>query len=205
MRIEAKMNDADDARARMTRRLKEAAREDERVVGVVDYGSGSEGRADEWSDVDVALFIRDEDFDSFSASWAAWASQFGPLLLAYVGGVGHPWAVYDVGLVPLRVDFAFHRESKMEVMLAWPNSPRSAEAFVIYDATDGALTALAEKLVGQSLSPPDLARAFEAVCGDFWYYLLRTLAKLRRGQTWAARYDFNFIITGNLHALLRIE
>ncbi len=194
-----------DARTRMLGQLKEAAESDARIVGVVDYGSGSEGRADEWSDVDVALFIRDADFDSFSGEWVEWAGQFGALLLAYVGGVGHPWAVYDVAPVPLRVDFAFHRESKMDVMLTWPNSPTSAAAFVLYDSTGGGLTALAEKLVGQPLSPPDLARAFEAVCGDFWYYLLRTLVKLRRGQTWAARFDFNFIITGNLHALLRIE
>ena len=151
------------------------------------------------------MFVRDADFDSFSASWAEWAGQFGRLLLAYVGGVGHPWAVYDAEPVPLRVDFDFHRESKLEELLIWPNSPRSAESFVLYDATGGRLTALAEKLVGQPLSPPDLARAFESVCGDFWYYQLRTLAKLYRNQIWAARYDFNCIITGNLHALLRIE
>jgi hypothetical protein len=199
------MDGAGDARAGMLRRLKEAARVDPRVVGVVDYGSGGEGRGDEWSDVDVALFIRDPDFDSFSGEWVAWAGQFGALLLAYVGGVGHPWAIYDVAPLPLRVDFAFHRESGMDVMLSWPNSPSSAGAFVLYDATGGRLTALAGKLVGQPLGPPDLARAFESVCGDFWYYQLRTLAKLRRGQVWAARFDFNFIITGNLHALLRIE
>ena len=138
------MNQAGEARVRMTGRLKEAAGEDPRVVGLVDYGSSSEGRADEWSDVDVALFIRDADFDSFSASWVEWAGQFGRLLLAYVGGVGHPWAVYDAGPVPLRVDFAFHRESEMDVMLTWPNSPLSVESFVIHDATGGRLTSLAE-------------------------------------------------------------
>lgn len=194
-----------DARTRVIRRLKEAFGVDPRVVGAVDYGSSGEGREDLWSDVDVALFLRDADFETFSQEWAGWAAQFGPLLLAYVGGVGHPWAVYDAAPVPLRVDFAFHRESEMEAMLKWPNSPSSAAAMVWCDKTGGRLSALAGKLVGQSLGPPDLARAFEAVCGDFWYYTLRTLTKLRRGQHWAARFDFNFIITGNLHALLRIE
>lgn len=192
-------------RGEMTRRLTEAAAGDARVVGLVDYGAAGEGRADEWSDVDAALFIRDADFEAFERGWKTWAAQFGRLLLAYVGGVGHPWAVYDARPLPLRVDFAFHRESALEVILTWPNSPASADGFVLHDATGGRLTALAGRIAGQSLGPADAARDFEAVCGDFWYYVLRTLARVRRGQLWAARFDFNFILTGNLMALLRLE
>jgi Streptomycin adenylyltransferase len=182
-----------------------AAERDIRVVGLVDYGSSSEGRADAWSDVDVALFIRDADLARFEAGWKEWASQFGALLLAYIGGVGHPWAVYDTGPILLRVDFAFHAESDVEEMLTWPNAPTSVESMVLYDSTGGRISACAARLVGQSLDPPDLGRAFEAVCGDLWYYLLRIDGKLRRGQLWAARYEFNSIVIGNLLALLRLE
>lgn len=94
--------------AHMKHCLIAAAERDQRIVGIVDYGSSSEGRADEWSDIDVALFIRDADFDEFERAWKDWAAQFGALLLAYVGGVGHPWAVYDTQPLPLRIDFAFH-------------------------------------------------------------------------------------------------
>ena len=154
----------------------------------------------------MALFLRDADFDEFGRDWKTWAAQFGTLLLAYVGGVGHPWAVYKAQPLPLRVDFAFHRESAADVMLKWPNAPSSAAAMVLYDRTDGGrLTINAGRLVGQSLAPLDVEQAFESVCGDFWYYMLRTLAKLKRGQLWAARFDFNFILVGNLHALLRFE
>ena len=186
-------------------RLIAAAERDPRIVGVADYGSSSEGRADEWSDVDVALFLRDADFDDFERDWKGWAAQFGPLLLTYVGGVGHPWAVYDAHPLPLRVDFAFHRESGMDVMLKWPNAPVSAAAMVWYDATRGRLAAYAERLVGQPLGPTDLERAFESVCGDFWDYTLRTFGRVKRGQLWAARYDYGCILLGNLHALLRLE
>ena len=186
-------------------RLIFAAERDPRIVGLVDYGSSSEGRADEWSDVDVALFLRDADFVEFERVWKEWATQFGPLLLAYVGGVGHPWAVYDAHPLPLRIDFAFHRESKMDVMLAWPNAPTSAASMVLYDATGGRLTGYAQRLVGQPLGPPDLEQAFESVCGDFWDYTLRTLGRLKRGQLWGARYDYNSIMLGNLHALMRLE
>lgn len=186
-------------------RMLTAAEHDPRIVGVVDYGSSSEGRADEWSDVDVALFLRDADFDDFGRGWKGWAARLGPLLLAYVGGVGHPWAVYDARPLPLRVDFAFHRESGMDVMLTWPNAPISAAAMVWYDATGGRLTGYAQRLVGQLLAPPDLEQAFERVCGDFWDYTLRTFGRLKRGQLWAARHDYDCIMLGNLHALLRLE
>lgn len=193
------------ARACMVRRLIEAAESDPRVVGLVDYGSTSEGRGDVWSDVDAAVFVRDADIEMFEREWVSWAAQFGTLLLAYVGGVGHPWSVYDTRPVPLRADFAFHPESALDRVLTWPNSPVSASAMILYDGTGGKLTSNAARIVGQSLAPPDVARAFEQICGDFWYYMLRTLTKLQRGQPWAARFDFNSILTGNLLALLRIE
>ena len=192
-------------RAKFVKRIVAAAESDARIVGVVDYGSTSEGRADEFSDIDLALFIRDADYADFERDWKEWAAQFGPLLLAYVGGIGHPWTVYDTEPLPLRIDFALHRESDAEVMLTWPNAPASVAAMVKYDATDGRIQACATPLVGQALGPPDPARAFEQLAGDVWYYLLRTYSKLRRGQLWAARFDFNFIITGNLIALLRME
>ncbi len=193
------------ARAIMVRRLLAVAEGDPRIVGVVDYGSSSEGRVDEWSDLDVALFIRDADFDRFRREWRDWATCLGPLLLAYVGGVGHPWTVYDATPVPLRVDFVLHRASAADEIATWPNSPTSAAAMVWYDGTGGAVTAAARRLVGKSLRPQDLAATFEQVCGDFWYYFLRTYSKFRRGQLWAVRFDYNLMVLGNLLALLRLE
>jgi hypothetical protein len=175
------------------------------MVGLVDYGSTSEGRGDEWSDVDVALFVRDDDLEAFQRDWVSWAGQFGRLLLAYIGGVGHPWAVYEAEPAPLRVDFAFHPASRPEVMQEWPNSPVSAEAMVLYDGTGGQLTAVARQLVGRSLSPDDLARTFEIKCGDFWYYAIRVYGKILRGDEWGARYEYNYIVTGLLCDLLRLE
>lgn len=189
----------------MLKRVLAAARGDGRMLGVLDYGSSSEGRGDMWSDLDLAIVLTDESFDAFELGWQAWAGQFGALLLAYRGGVGHPWAIYDTTEVPLRVDFAFHQESAIDVITSWPNAPLSVEHMVLLDKTDGALSILAARLVGQRLGPPSDTAAFEQVAGDFWYYLLRVHTKLQRGQGWAARHDFNFIIVGNLLALLRLE
>jgi lincosamide nucleotidyltransferase len=192
-------------RALMIQRLIAVAHADERIIGLIDYGSSSEGRSDRYSDVDVAVFTRERDFAAFERDWKTWVSQFGPLLLAYISGVGHPWTVYDAVPLPLRVDFALHPESAATQILTWPNAPVSVEAMVWYDATGGQLTDIVRQLIGQSLAPEDLAAAFERIAGDFWYYSLRVLGKIRRGEEWAARYEFTVIVTGLLHALLRLE
>jgi len=192
-------------RSEMKQKLIEAARADERIVGLIDYGSSNQGRDDQWSDIDVDLFIRDADFEAFERIWKSWAAQFGNLLLAYKGEVGHPWTVYEAVPVPLRVDFDFHRESEIEQMLSWPYSPKSLELMVWYDDSGGRITACAQQLVGQSLHPRDIATTFERVSGDFWYYVLFVFSKWKRGQGWLARQTFHFVVMNNLLALLRLE
>lgn len=192
-------------RAVMLRRLVAAARADDRIVGLVDYGSSSEGRADAWSDVDVSLFVRDADHAAFYAGWQAWMGRFGRLLLAYISGVGHPWMVFDAAPVPLRVDINIIPASEIGAMRGWPNSPVSVAAMLLYDGTGGKLVAEVAALVGASLAPPHPQATFTQVCGDFWYYLLRAYAATRRGAEWTARWNCTAMVTGNLCALLRIE
>lgn len=189
----------------LLRRILAEARADEHIVGVVDYGSSSEGRADEWSDLDLTLFIRDADFEAFAREWKPWAAQFGELLLAYVGGVGHPWTVYDTAPLPLRVDFEFQRESEIARLHDWPNSPASVAAMALYDGSGGWLCEEVGRLVGKSLCPVDVPATFEQVAGDFWYYLLQAYCKLQRGEAWHARQRFHVEVMRNLFNLLRLE
>ncbi|MHB8576850.1 MAG: aminoglycoside 6-adenylyltransferase [Dehalococcoidia bacterium] len=193
------------SRQQMIARLREAAVRDVRIVGLVDYGSGAEGRADEWSDVDVSLFIRDADFDEFKRDWQRWAAQFGDLLLAYVGKYEHPWTVYDAEPVPLRVDFYIERESRLDVVLTEFTSPTSVAAMVLYDGTGGRLSALVQTLVGRNDRPDDFAATFERECGDFWYFLLYVYCKLRRGEQWVARGVYHMEAQTHLLLLMRLE
>ncbi|GCE05403.1 aminoglycoside 6-adenylyltransferase [Dictyobacter aurantiacus] len=189
----------------MIDRLRAVVEHDERIVGAVDYGSESEGRADQWSDIDLALFVRDTDLPSFEQNWKAWAAQFGELLLAFPGVLDHPWTVYRADPVPLRVDFAFHPASKLDIITAWPNSPLSLEAMIWCDKTGGELSNSVQQLIGRQLGPSDKAATFEKICGSFWYYLLFAHCKLQRGQHWFAREAFNSWVIGNLLALLKFE
>lgn len=52
----------------LRQRLVDAVLADDRAVGLIDYGSTSEGRSDRWSDVDSSLFIQPDD-DRFVAEW----------------------------------------------------------------------------------------------------------------------------------------
>jgi len=186
-------------------RILTAVRDDPRIVSLIDYGSSSEGRADEWSDLDFALFIRDGDFDDFSASWRDWARQCGDMLLGYIGYVGHPWAIFAAEPMPLRVDFDLFRESDVDGLRNWPNSPLSVDTFLIYDSTNGPIREAAASLVGKDLHPADPRHEFDRDCGDFWYFLLFSYCKLRRGEVWNARQVFHIVAMEALLRLLRLS
>ena len=154
----------------------------------------------------LAVFIKDDDFEVFLARWKTWVDEFGKVLLAYRGRIGKPWVIYDTHPVPLRIDFDFYRASEFKIIRSWLVAPLHVDAMVWYDDLDGALTAEASRLVGQPQGPPGGPQAtFQRVSGDFWYYFLRTLARYKRNHLWAARFDLNHILYGNLMALLRLE
>lgn len=193
------------AQATMRQRLIDSAHRDPRVVGLVGDGSHSAGRGDQWSDLDVSVFIRDANFDEFAADWKRWAASLGDLLLGYISWVGHPWAVYEADSIPLRVDFDLHRESTIDAVRGWPASITSLDAALWYDATDGPLASAVASLVGKSLAPPSLQAAFEQQCGDFWYEVLYAYSRLKRGEQWVARQAFHFRVMEPLIRLLRLE
>lgn len=189
----------------MRRRLIDAAREDTRIVGLICDGSHSSGRGDQWSDVDVSIFIQDDAFDDFALGWRTWASSLGDLLLGYISWVGHPWAVYDAALLPLRVDFDLHRASAIDQVADWPVNLTSVDTAVWYDDSDGKLRAAAGNLVSKSLAPSDSVAEFERLCGDVWYELLYVYSRLRRGEERVARQAFHSRLIEPLLRLLRFE
>ncbi|GHO83637.1 aminoglycoside 6-adenylyltransferase [Dictyobacter formicarum] len=192
-------------RSLMRQRILAAVEMDPRVVGVLDYGSGSRSQEDMWSDLDLAVFIEDAAFEDFSIDWKRWAAQFGELLLAYQGAVGHPWTVYEAETVPLRVDFAFHRASVIEqVITELLHRPRNSEDMVLYDQSQGRIVASIQYLLAQ-IPAVDVSAIFEQAAGDFWYFLLLVFSKWQRGQGWLARQTFHLEVMQNLLTLLRLE
>lgn len=190
----------------LRQRVVDVARADSRIAGLLDYGSRSEGRDDEWSDVDLAVFIRDEDYDAFDREWEGWAAQFGPVLLAFVGDIDNHWVAYEHDPAPLRADFSLHRASvaASDALSTWPNAPLSVDHILLIEKT-GTLRPHVEAMVKRDLGPPDVPERFGLVVAGFWYYAIRTWNKLQRGPTWGVRFDLEFIMHGNLMALLSLE
>ncbi|GHO98121.1 hypothetical protein KSF_081690 [Reticulibacter mediterranei] len=154
-----------DARSSLRQALLAAVRCDERVVGLVEGGSGAEDRVDQWSDLDVFLFIRDTDIDVFRREWRQWTQQFGRLLLAYDPDEDNTiaWTIFAADPVPLRVDFRFLPASDIDNVRSWPTSPSSLDAFVLCDKTGSHLSEIASSLVGQSQRLPSSAEAVIAM------------------------------------------
>lgn len=192
--------------ANLRQRIVEAVIADDRLLGLVDYGSTSEGHADRWSDVDCSLFIQPEAHEEFTSNWTTWIAQFGPVLLSFVGDIGNYWSVLEGESFPIRVDFNFYRatEDAYAAMETWPNAPSRVESMLLVDKT-GELRPHVEKMVGRDLGPPDMPQRVDMVAAGFWYYAVRTWCKLQRGPTWGVRFDISFIMFGNLMALLRLE
>ncbi|NRA40544.1 MAG: nucleotidyltransferase domain-containing protein, partial [Planctomycetes bacterium] len=109
--------------------LLDAITHDERIVGVLEYGSASRGEADEYSDCDLIIILRDQETClEFNSIWKEWLSLSGDVLSAYLGMTGAPWSILrtDAGL--LRVDLAFyHLEDALQQLHEWHTRPRSVE------------------------------------------------------------------------------
>ena len=196
------------ARDGLLERVLKHARNDERILAVLDYGSTSEGRGDAWSDIDLALAIDAERWDGFLMSWRDWLARSGEVLDAFEAFPGHPWAVLNTEAAPVRVDLHLYGgppDIDLEKALAaWPNAPTSVEAMLLYDR-DNTLSDSVELLVGRSLAPLDEAETFSNIASHFWYYVHRTWSKLQRASDWDVRWNITHVLTGNLCALLRLE
>ena len=195
------------ARAAFLTHLIEGVQSDERIVGLLQGGSGSEGHADSWSDVDIFFFIRDTDMEVFLREWKQWVKPYGHLLLAYQPETFIAWTIFHAHPIPIRVDFRFLPASQMKSISTWPTSPVSLEKIVLDDKTDGVLSEIAQSLIGQSQRlPGDQEKAvFEQNCNSMWYFLHSAFCKLERGDQWYARISFHIAVLDNLIALLKLE
>jgi hypothetical protein len=190
----------------LRRRLVDAVNADDRVIGLLDYGSTSEGRDDRWSDVDSSLFIRPPDYEAFAAEWASWQRQLGTVLLHYKPNDICWWSVVDGAGFPIRLDVNLYPadHEHLGLLHTWPNAPLSVDAMLLVDK-EGLLRPHVEAIVGQSLVPPDLRAIMEAFIPNFWYYVVRTWCRLQRGPSMTSRYEIHFMLLGSLAGLLRME
>ncbi|MFI7098042.1 nucleotidyltransferase domain-containing protein [Streptomyces sp. NPDC050161] len=78
---------------RRIERLREAARAEPRLDGVLLYGSWTLGEADAYSDIEAYLYVRDQDADAFDGR--EFIERLAPLKLAYTNMYGILAVVFD--------------------------------------------------------------------------------------------------------------
>ena len=164
---------------------------------------GSQARAetpaDEWSDVDIVLFVDDPRPFATEADWLA---AFGTpeltfLERAVVGGGPERRVLFDDGL---EVDFALFPAAAIAAAAAYPEAASTAARGyrVLYDEVG-----LEAALAGRTGDGAEPRRNPAEIVNDFWYHALWTAKKLRRGETLSARNCLECRLKGLLLEIAR--
>ncbi|HEY9283641.1 MAG TPA: hypothetical protein VIP46_09310, partial [Pyrinomonadaceae bacterium] len=124
--------------------FREASRGDERVAGALMFGSFAVGEGDAFSDIEFAVFIRDDSFESFEQR--AWLDSVSPVAAYFPDDFGHHTALFENGV---RGEFHFMRASEVSVVESWRGYGwfPSLDAAILVDRT-GELSRRAAALVG---------------------------------------------------------
>ncbi len=161
----------------LLQRVRDVCEADDRLVAVLLAGSLGRGEGDEYSDLDVVLFFRDEAFDQVDIR--VWIEGVAPVALYFVNSFGSPTAIFD-SLV--RGEFHPYRASDMSIVEGWQGIvwfPNLAHA-VILDRT-GELTRRLETLVGEPRQ--DSLDQMQRVCYNLVNWTLFGSNVLARGET----------------------
>jgi aminoglycoside 6-adenylyltransferase len=174
------------------------AQADVRAVLIVGSQARVDTPADELSDVDLALFV---DAPERYLRDASWIGSFGEPLLTFleptaVGGFEERRVLFRDGL---EVDFSILPAA---VASAPPPEAQAvlARGFaILYDGI-GLAPAVA---AGPTPSPPPTQEQLDQLSNDFWYHLLWTAKKLRRGEVLLAKQACDCYLTERIVQLVR--
>src|SRR3712207_5447903 len=181
----------------MIEKVRELCQRDERVVGVLMYGSFALGEGDRFSDIEFYVFFDDEALDGLEEE--AWVSQIAPLALYYVNQFGNGSAIFE-NLV--RGEFHFEAASNVGLVDAWETAwfP-SVESAVLVDKSSE-LSHRVSRLVRR---PPELDTPERALflCCSLMNWTLMGTNLLKRGE-YARAEAFLTLVHGHLLQVLRL-
>jgi aminoglycoside 6-adenylyltransferase len=171
---------------------------DVRAVLLVGSQARADTPADEFSDVDLGLFV--DDPERYLRD-GAWARSFGEPLLTLleptaVGGFEERRVLFQDGL---EVDFSILPAAIAKAPPAEADAVLGRGFRVVYD--DIGLDDL--EPAGTPRAAPPTQAALEQLSSDFWYHVLWGAKKLRRGELLLASQVCNCYLTGLVVELAR--
>lgn len=153
---------------------------DPRVVGLAVSGSIATGEMDFYSDIDLEVVVRDEDFDAVFAERDKIAEQVGNPLFRFDADhlpfENHFYIVLYPGAVKL--DFMYERASGIQPGWGWLNC-------LILKDSDGLLAQAKAASQGTQPAPPD-PESLLALNQKFWTWCWYVFGKIVRGELWEA-------------------
>lgn len=129
---------------KMIEEFRERCHHNLRIVSALMFGSFATGEGDRFSDIEFALFIRDDAFEDFDQR--SWLDAVSPVAAYFLDDFGHHTALFDNGV---RGEFHFMRASEQSVVAGWQGYGwfPSLDAAVLLDR-EGELSRYAQLLVG---------------------------------------------------------
>jgi lincosamide nucleotidyltransferase len=180
-------------------RLREIARSEERLEGVLLYGSWTLGEADAHSDIEAYLYVDDECVDDFDGR--AFLEQLAPLKLAYTNRYGILAVVFDD---LMRGEFHLTPAGPgIDEVPTWEGMvhlPRP-EAAVLLDRT-GRLTRAARRLA--AFRPPEPAGTAQQLTDELTNWTLMLAHVLARGEVARAHALLHSVVAPQQLQLCRL-
>jgi lincosamide nucleotidyltransferase len=180
-------------------RLREIARAEPHLEGVLLYGSWTLGEADAHSDIEAYLYVQDEHVDTFDAP--AFLARLAPLELAYTNMYGILAVVFDD---LMRGEFHITAAGPgIDEVPTWEGMvhlPRP-EAAVLLDRT-GRLTRAARRLA--EFRPPEPVTTAQRLTDELANWTLMLAHVLNRGETARAHALLHSVIAPQQLQLCRL-
>ncbi|MFC5229127.1 MULTISPECIES: nucleotidyltransferase domain-containing protein [Streptomyces] len=180
-------------------RLRELARSEPRLEGVLLYGSWTLGEADAHSDIEAYLYVRDEHVDTFDGP--SFLEQLAPLRLAYTNMYGILAVVFDdLMRGEFHVTAAGPGIDEVPTWEGMVHLPRP-EAAVLLDRT-GRLTRAARRLA--EFRPPEPTTTAQRLTDELANWTLMLAHVLARGETARAHALLHTVIAPQQLQLCRL-
>jgi hypothetical protein len=153
---------------------------DDRVIGLLLGGSIVQGTMDEYSDIDLDVIVREEDFDAVFSECERTSEAIGHPLARFIAD--HLRFGADMYIVlyegPVKLDLDYRRKSDLEPSWRWKDRR------VLKD-TDGFLAEIVSK--SRTLEPPSLpTERILNLDEKFWTWCWYVFGKIMRGELWEA-------------------
>ncbi len=184
----------------MLLKLKTLCEQDKAIVAAMMYGSFALGEADEFSDLDVVLFVGDAELNE-AESQRVWLSRLAPVHLYFINEFGVPTAIFE-SLV--RGEFHFNKASRMaEVVKGWhPDFYFPSLGSALLTDKTGVLSQYLQPFIRKSVHYGRESQ--QAIVNNCLNWIVFGMAVMQRGE-YARALELLNMLHRNLLRLIRIQ